>query len=122
MLTLARYGTNDLERAKRFYDAIAALVGAERVMEREEVVSYKGPGGGMFLIGKPFEGEASAGNGTQMGFAVPDAETVDAVYAKAIELGAECAGPAGPRGADGGFYAAYFRDPDGNKIMVFRAF
>ena len=56
MLSVARFGTRDLERAKAFYDEIAALLGAKLVMERPEVVSYKGPDGGMFLVGKPFRG------------------------------------------------------------------
>jgi len=120
MLSLARYGTRDLERAKGFYDAIGALLGAKRVFERPEVVSYKAEGGGMFLIGVPFEGEASVGNGTQMGLGAPSRAIVDAVYAKAMELGGSCAGAPGFRGPEaGGFYAAYIRDLDGNKLMIF---
>src|SRR5262249_16556502 len=110
-----------LQRAKGFYDEIAGLLGATRIMERPEVVSYRGPDGGMFLIGKPYEGEATAGNGTQVGFAAPSRAAVDAVHAKALELGGKCEGPPGVRGPDpNGFYAAYFRDLDGNKIVVFR--
>lgn len=122
MLSVARYGTNDLAKATLFYDAITGLLGASRVIDREEVVAYKGPDGGMFLIGKPFAGEASVGNGTQVGFAAPSRAAVDAVYAKAMELGGSCEGPPGVRGPDGvsAFYAAYFRDPEGNKIMVMR--
>jgi len=51
-------------------------------------------------------------------FQAADPAQVDKVYKLAIELGAKCEGPAGPRG-DGGFYAGYFRDPDGNKLNVF---
>ena len=122
MLTVARYGTKDLVRAIEFYDAIAGILGAPRVMERDNLVAYKGADGGMFLIGLPFAGDASVGNGSQVGFAAPSREVVDAVYAKAIELGGSCEGPPGLRGPDGpqGFYAAYFRDRDGNKIMVMR--
>lgn len=122
MLSVARYGTNDLARATFFYDAIAALLGAKRVMERNNLVAYKGADGGMFLIGNPFAGEANVGNGTQVGFAAPSRAVVDAVYAKAMELGGTCEGPPGVRGPDGpsGFYATYFRDPEGNKIMVMR--
>jgi catechol 2,3-dioxygenase-like lactoylglutathione lyase family enzyme len=120
MLTVARYGTRDLERAKAFYDAIAALLGASRVMDRPEAVGYKGPGGGMFLVGTPLKGDASVGNGTQMGFAAPGRAVVDAVHARALEFGGKCEGPPGVRGADpNGFYGAYFRDLDGNKLMVF---
>jgi catechol 2,3-dioxygenase-like lactoylglutathione lyase family enzyme len=122
MLSVARYGTKDLAKAKIFYDAIAALLGAVRVIERDDVVAYKGPDGGMFLIGIPFAGNASVGNGTQVGFAAPSRAVVDAVYAKALELGGSCEGPPGVRGPEGvsAFYATYFRDPEGNKIMVMR--
>jgi catechol 2,3-dioxygenase-like lactoylglutathione lyase family enzyme len=122
MLTVARYGTRNMERAKVFYDAITRLLGATRVMDRPEVVGYKGAEGGMFLVGIPFEGEAAPGNGTQMGFVAASREVVDAVHAKALELGGKCAGPPGLRRPDpNGFYAAYFRDLDGNKLLVFRS-
>ena len=122
MLSVARYGTKDLARATAFYDAITSLLGAARVIDRDEVKAYKGPDGGMFLIGLPFAGDASVGNGTQVGFAAPSRAVVDAVYAKAMELGGSCEGPPGVRGPEGvsAFYATYFRDPDGNKIMVMR--
>ena len=74
----------------------------------------------MFLIGIPLAGQANVGNGTQMGFEAQSREIIDSVYAKAIELGGKCEGPPGVRGPDpNGFYAAYFRDLDGNKVMVF---
>jgi catechol 2,3-dioxygenase-like lactoylglutathione lyase family enzyme len=122
MLSVARYGTRDLPRATEFYDAIASLLGARRVIERDEVVAYKGADGGMFLIGIPFSGEANVGNGTQIGFAAPSRAVVDAVFAKAMDMGGTCEGPPGLRGPEGvqAFYAAYFRDRDGNKVMVMR--
>ncbi len=122
MLSVARYGTRDLPRATKFYDAIAALLGARRIMERDNLVGYKGSEGGVFLIGLPFAGEANVGNGTQVGFAATSRAVIDAVHAKAVELGGTCEGPPGLRGPDGssGFYAAYFRDRDGNKIMVMK--
>ena len=58
MLTVARYGTRDLPRAAAFYDEIAALLGAVRVLDRNEVKAYKGADGGMFLIGLPYAGDA----------------------------------------------------------------
>ena len=104
-----------------FYDGIAQLLGAKRIVDRPEVIGYKGPDGGMFLIGKPLAGEATVGNGTQMGFAAPSRAVVDAVHAKALELGGKCEGPPGIRGSDpNGFYGAYFRDPDGNKLLISR--
>lgn len=120
MLTVARYGTRDLPRAAAFYDAIAAVLGAVRVLDRDEVKAYKGSDGGMFLIGLPFEGEANVGNGTQIGFTASSRAAVDAVHAKALELGGTCEGPPGLRGPEGehAIYATYFRDLDGNKIMT----
>ncbi len=54
-----------------------------------------------------------------MSFTAPSRAVVDAVHARALELGGTCLGPPGPRGsAATGLYAAYFRDPDGNKVMV----
>ena len=121
MLVTGRFGTRDLERAKSFYDPIAALLGAKRIEDKPNVVSYRGPVGGMFSIGAPFEGEATVGNGAQMGFLAPSRDVVDAVHAKALELGGTCEGPPGVRGDDpNGLYAAYFRDLDGNKLAVFR--
>jgi predicted lactoylglutathione lyase len=121
MLTVARYGTRDIERAKNFYDAITPLVGAKRVMERPDLVGYKADDGVMFMIGKPLAGDATVGNGTQLSFPAPTRAAVDAVHKKALELGGKCEGPPGVRGPDpNGFYGAYFRDPDGNKLMVFR--
>jgi catechol 2,3-dioxygenase-like lactoylglutathione lyase family enzyme len=121
MLSAARYGTRDIERAKGFYDEIAQLLGAKRIVDRPDVIGYKGADGGMFLVGKPLAGEATAGNGTQLGFSAPSRAVVDAVHAKALELGGKCEGPPGIRGADpNGFYGAYFRDLDGNKLVVSR--
>lgn len=120
MLTVGRYGVRDLARARTFYDPIAEMLGAVLAFERPDLAAYKGAEGGMFLIGKPFAGEASVGNGSQMGFFASSRALVDAVYAKAIELGGKCEGPPGVRGPDlDGFYGAYFRDLDGNKLCAF---
>jgi catechol 2,3-dioxygenase-like lactoylglutathione lyase family enzyme len=121
MQTMTRYGTRDLARARTFYDAIAETLGAARVVDRDNVSAYKGSEGGMFMIGTPQAGEATAGNGTQVVFGAPSRAAVDAAHAKAIELGGTCEGPPGLRGPEEmGYYAAYFRDLDGNKIMVSR--
>jgi catechol 2,3-dioxygenase-like lactoylglutathione lyase family enzyme len=119
-LTIGRYGTRDLSRATRFYDAIAELLGARRTRDTPTVVCYQGASGVTFVVGLPFEGEPTVGNGVQMGFAAANRGTVDAVHAKALELGGADAGAPGVRGPDPrGFYAAYFRDLDGNKSMVY---
>lgn len=119
MLRTARYGTRDLDSARSFYDAVAAILGAKRVLDMADLSGYQGPNGGMFVIGKPLNGEPSVGNGTQMVFDAPSRSAVDAAHAKALELGGKCEGPPGFRGpAEMNFYAAYFRDPEGNKLVV----
>jgi catechol 2,3-dioxygenase-like lactoylglutathione lyase family enzyme len=120
MLTVGRFGTRDLARARAFYDPIAAMLGAGVAFDRPDLVAYKGVEGGMFLVGTPLNGEASAGNGSQMGFQAASRAAVDAVHARALELGGSDEGAPGIRGDDpNGFYGAYFRDLDGNKITVF---
>jgi len=119
MQTIVRYGTRDLGKAKTFYDGIAAVLGARCVTETPKVLGYRGSQGGMFLVGLPFAGEATAGNGTQVSFSASSKEMVDAVHARALELGGSDEGAPGPRGPEGySFYACYFRDLDGNKLSA----
>ena len=121
MLTGARFGTSDIKRAIAFYDAVAGELGAARVIDRHGMAGYRGADGGIFIVGTPREGEASYGNGSQVMFAALSRAAVDAAHAKALELGGTCAGAPGPRGAaENNMYAAYFRDPEGNKVMVTR--
>jgi predicted lactoylglutathione lyase len=69
-------------------------------------------------VTKPFDGNpATVGNGVMVALRMDSNEKVDALYRKAIELGAKDEGAPGPRGD--GFYAGYFRDPDGNKLNAF---
>ena len=120
MIGYVTVGTNDLERAVAFYDALFAELGAKRFMEHEGTfVAWAASEDQAGLsVTKPFDGNpATVGNGCMTALAVDSREAVDRVYAKAIELGAACEGPAGPR--EGGFYAGYFRDLDGNKLNVF---
>jgi catechol 2,3-dioxygenase-like lactoylglutathione lyase family enzyme len=117
MLSIGRFGTNDLDRAGKFYDAIAEILGAKRVTTTPTVIGYKSASGGLFLVGLPFAGYATVGNGTQLGFFVESPAIVDALHAKALELGGKSEGAPGMRGPESHrFYACYFRDPDGNKL------
>lgn len=121
MIGYVTLGTSDLERAAKFYDTlIIDGLGGKRFMEGDNHVAWMGPDptqGGLGVM-YPFNGEpASVGNGVMVAIACDKPETVDRMYKKAIELGAADEGPAGPRG--GGFYAGYFRDPDGNKLNFF---
>jgi len=119
MIGYVTLGTNDLPRAAAFYDALLAEVGAKRIMELERGIAWgvamDKPGLGLLT---PFDGQAATvGNGVMVALVVDSKDKVDRVYRKALELGAKDEGPAGPRGD--GFYAGYFRDPDGNKLNVF---
>jgi catechol 2,3-dioxygenase-like lactoylglutathione lyase family enzyme len=108
-----------MERSAAFYDALAKELGIGRFMEFDGFISWGSPGVGAGLgVCKPYNGEpASVGNGGMAGIAAKSKEQVDRLYAVARELGAACEGPPGPRSDS--FYAAYFRDPDGNKLNAF---
>ena len=121
MLTGARFGTSDIKRAIAFYDAVAAELGATRIIDRHGMAGYRGAEGGIFIVGTPREGEANVGNGSQVMFATPSRAAVDSAHAMALEMGGTCEGTPGPRGEpERAMYAAYFRDPDGNKFCAFR--
>ena len=120
MIGYVTLGTNDLVRAAIFYDAVAAEMGVGRMMEFESFIAWGAPGGaaGVGLI-KPFDGNAaSVGNGVMVALEAKDKDQVHRLYDIALSNGGSCEGPPGPRG-EGGFYAAYFRDPDGNKLNAF---
>lgn len=121
MQSLARLGTRDIARAKAYYDEIAEALGARAVMASADQVAYRGAGDSSFIIGLPVGGgDAEPGHGVQIGFAARDRAQVDAVYARAIALGSKSEGEPAQRGpAEHGFYNCYFRDPDGNKLLVF---
>jgi predicted lactoylglutathione lyase len=120
MIGYVTVGTNDLKRAAQFYDALFAELGAHRFLEMETIIAWSvAQDQAGFAIAKPFDGKpATHGNGTMVALIVDTPEKVNALYRKALELGATDEGPPGPRG-DSGFYAAYFRDLDGNKLNFF---
>ena len=120
MIGYVTLGTNDLERGAKFYDELLAEIGAKRFMEEERFIAWAiEPGESGLAITKPFdENSATVGNGVMVALAVETPKQVDALYAKAIELGATDEVAAGPRG-EAGFYAGYFRDLDGNKLNFF---
>ncbi|ACT58196.1 VOC family protein [Hirschia baltica] len=119
MIGYTTVGTNDFESATKFYDAFFAELGAKRTMETDGYVVWgTSPEATAFSVVKPHDGKAATvGNGVMIALAVEKPDQVKALYEKAIELGGSCEGKPGPRG--GGFYAAYFRDLDGNKLNAF---
>jgi predicted lactoylglutathione lyase len=120
MIGYVTVGSNDFEKAGRFYDALLGELGATRVMSDETFIAWspsrKVPA---LSIIKPFDGNtATVGNGVMVALAMKTDDQVDAFHAKAIELGGADEGVPGPRG-NGGFYVGYFRDLDGNKLAAF---
>lgn len=121
MLGYVTVGTNNLARATAFYDEIVALLGAKRIFDFERGVYY---GKGTMELGVliPFDKDrASVGNGAMVSLRADSRAKVDELHAAALRLGGANEGDPGLRGdASMGFYGAYFRDLDGNKLCVFR--
>lgn len=121
MLTGARFGTSDIKRAIAFYDKVAAELGAARVIDRHGLAGWRGASGVLFMVGIPRDGDAGIGNGSQVMFEAASRAAVDSAHAAALAMGGTCEGPPGPRGVgENALYAAYFRDLDGNKVMVLK--
>ncbi len=119
MIGYVTLGTNDLPRAAAFYDAIAAEMGVGRMMDFDSFIAWGAPGGAAGIAAtKPHDGNAaSVGNGVMVALEAKDKAQVDRLYAIALAQGGSDEGAPGPRGE--GFYAGYFRDPDGNKLNAF---
>jgi catechol 2,3-dioxygenase-like lactoylglutathione lyase family enzyme len=122
MIGYATVGTNDLDRARGFFDALFGTVGARRILEFPQNgftlygTSLSRPG---VAVTRPYDGgPATVGNGTMVALVMDSRAKVDAFHAKALELGGADEGAPGLRGPDGenAFYGAYFRDLDGNKF------
>jgi len=118
MLAYVTLGTNDLERAAKFYDHVLEPIGGKRVMEDEQFIAFGNSEHGCGLgISKPFDKQrATVGNGVMAAIEAPSREAVDAVYARALASGGTDEGAPGQPMP--WFYAGYFRDLDGNKLNV----
>ena len=118
------YGTNDLPRAIRFYDAIFAVLNQPRLPgwgdDRAGWGSDPAAGTG-FWVCRPYDGKvASVGNGTMMAFPTDSAEQVRRFHATGLKHGGTDEGAPGTRSYYApDFYVAYLRDPDGNKLSCF---
>jgi catechol 2,3-dioxygenase-like lactoylglutathione lyase family enzyme len=123
LLAHASVGTNDIERAITFYDAVFATIGQRRATRGERWAAYGDYGDfglGVFWLLTPIDGKpATAGNGTNIGLLAPSRAAVDDFYQTALAMGGTCEGKPGIRADDHpNFYAAYIRDLDRNKLVV----
>jgi catechol 2,3-dioxygenase-like lactoylglutathione lyase family enzyme len=114
-------GSNDLERSRRFYDAVFGALGAEpgRLDPKGRLVYTHN--GGRFVVTTPIDGNpATAGNGCTIGFAMDGPEQADAWHKAGVEAGGtSIEDPPGVREAAGHrMYLAYLRDPDGHKLCA----
>ena len=111
-------GSNDLQRSKKFYDAVFGAIGGRAGMQDEKGVNYR-HNGAAFMVRPPLNGQpATVGNGSTIGFTLDSPEQVNAWHeAGCANGGKSCEDPPGIReGAFGKLYLAYLRDPDGNKL------
>ncbi|VVE57167.1 VOC family protein [Pandoraea anhela] len=113
-------GTNDLEKARSFYDAVLGEIGLKRVADLGDNGSIWGQSAPSFFVLKPANGQpATVGNGVTVSFEAPNRAAIDSFHKTALAAGGTCEGPPGTRGWAPNAYAAYARDPDGNKLAVY---
>jgi catechol 2,3-dioxygenase-like lactoylglutathione lyase family enzyme len=120
MFSHVMIGTNDLEQAKTFYDALLGTLDIRPAQVDRHRIFYRTKTG-VFSVSKPIDGKpATFANGGTIGFACSSPEQADAWHAAGIAHGGKtCEDPPGIReGAAGKLYIAYLRDPDGNKICA----
>lgn len=120
MIGYTTIGVSDMERAKTFYTDLFADQGAKVVIDAGRI-AFIGTKRGepMLAVCEPYDkGDPSPGNGVMIAFPVTEKPQADALYARALELGATCDGAPGQRIEDR-FYGAYVHDPDGNKLCFY---
>jgi catechol 2,3-dioxygenase-like lactoylglutathione lyase family enzyme len=119
ILTHATVGTNNLDKARAFYDGVLGALGYTRSHDLPNGSVWGQNGSFEFFALTPRDGApATVGNGSTLGFVGPSAAAVAAAHAKALELGGKDEGAPGPREWAPGRHFAYMRDPDGNKLSV----
>ena len=120
MIGFVMVGTNDLNKAFKFYDVLLEMIELKRAITNEKYAGYsskKNPENIEFYVTSPANKEkATYGNGTQISFLVNSKKTVDKFYNLGIKLGGKDEGAPGVRSGD---YYCYIRDLDGNKICAF---
>ncbi len=119
MFSHVMLGSNDIDRSKKFYDAVLGALGANPGFVDPMGRLIYAHDGGLLLLSKPIDGQpATHANGGTLGFNIATPEQADAWHAAGVANGGTtCEDPPGLRGAMG-FYLAYLRDPDGNKLCA----
>ncbi|MEL7139338.1 MAG: VOC family protein [Pseudomonadota bacterium] len=120
-LNYVTLGSNDIPRARGFYDALLPIIGGRLIEEyMPHAFCYALRGGGRIWVLSPFnEGVASPGNGAMVGLLCETKAEVQAAHEIALAEGGSNEGLPGPRPRYGpDFYGAYIRDPDGNKLSL----
>ena len=113
-------GTNDLKKATTFYDAALGTLGVNNLGPMGENGVLYGTAGPEFIVTKPANGQSAChANGGTIGFAAPSRDAVHKFHAAGIASGGTDEGQPGPRDFTPTAYAAYLRDPDGNKICTY---
>ena len=121
MFSHVMVGVNDLDRAKRFYDAVLGTLGAGPGFVDRHRVFWRSPDGGVFSASIPIDGQpATCANGATVGFRCESTGQADAWHAAGLANGGvSIEDPPGFReGPTGRMYLAYLRDPDGNKLCA----
>lgn len=120
MFSHVTLGTNDHERAKRFYEPVMAALGIGKPFDLPGRLVFGEVAGQKLFIGAPFDGgAASHGNGEHIAFLAKDRAMVDAFHAAALANGGSDEGAPGLRPHyHANYYGAYVRDPDGNKLQA----
>ena len=121
MFSHVMVGAGDLEKSRKFYDAVLGTLGFPSAITDEKGRLFYLSSSGVFAITKPINGApASSANGGTIGFAVADPASVDAWHAAGVANGGTtCEDPPGVRESSmGKMYLAYLRDPSGNKLCA----
>jgi catechol 2,3-dioxygenase-like lactoylglutathione lyase family enzyme len=120
MFSHVTLGTNDWQRARRFWIAVMEVLGHPVMFERDGGIAFGEPIGPKTFVGAPFDGAAAhAGNGVHIAYLAATRAQVDAFHAAALANGGSDEGPPGLRPHyHPGYYGAYVRDPDGNKLQA----
>lgn len=119
MLGYATIGVKDLAKAEAFYGELLGVIGGAQMFGSERIKFFGDGKGGHLAICIPYNEETpDPGNGNMVAIDAGTRENADALYAKALALGATDEGEPGER-IPGMFYGAYVRDPDGNKLCFF---